>query len=225
MEDIINNIEDSIVYQEREKELIDSWKQINDPLYDKIIDNLESIPALQNQIKDLNTILGELEKSNEELKLSNENLEHSNKELKLTIEKLNKENLKLKLLNNLGLCQYPPYMVSDMIKEVYNIYISSHRITSIAEEHNFFNNKNIVLRIPRKKDSKQKYSSTVIFSLLGVIKTISIVKKTLSYNIDKMIEKNKNNDKEPINVEKYIENMKNGILEDEDLLYKIRNSK
>lgn len=40
-----------------------------------------------------------------------------------------------------------------------------------------------------------------------------------------MIEKNKNNDKEPINVEKYIENMKNGILEDEDLLYKIRNSK
>ena len=212
MEDIINNIEDSIVYQEREKELIDSWKQINDPLYDKIIDDLESIPALQNQIKDLNTILGELEKSNEELKLSNENLEHSNKELKLTIEKLNKENLKLKLLNNLGLCQYPPYMVSDMIKEVYNIYISSHR-------------KNIVLRIPRKKDSKQKYSSTVIFSLLGVIKTISIVKKTLSYNIDKMIEKNKNNDKEPINVEKYIENMKNGILEDEDLLYKIRNSK
>ena len=95
MEDIINNIEDSIVYQEREKELIDSWKKINDPLYNKIIDDLESIPFLQSQIKDLNTLLGELNKSNE-------NLEHSNKELKLEIEKLNKENLKLKLLNNLG---------------------------------------------------------------------------------------------------------------------------
>ncbi|WP_020003762.1 hypothetical protein [Brachyspira innocens] len=218
MEDIINNIEDSIIYQEREKELIDSWKQINDPLYNKIIDDLESIPVLQNQIKDLNTLLGELDKSNE-------NLEDSNKELKLEIEKLNKENLKLKLLNNLGICQYPPYIVSDMIKEVYNIYISSHRITSIAEENNFFSNKNIVLRIPRKKNSKQKYSSTVIFSLFGVIKIISIVKKTLSDNIDKMIEKNKNNDKEPINLEKHIENMRNGILEDEDLLHKIRTSK
>ncbi|WP_297204315.1 hypothetical protein [uncultured Brachyspira sp.] len=218
MEDIINNIEDSIVYQEREKELIDSWKKINDPLYNKIIDDLESIPFLQSQIKDLNTLLGELNKSNE-------NLEHSNKELKLEIEKLNKENLKLKLLNNLGTCQYPPYMVSDMIKEVYNIYISSHRITFIAEENKFFSNKNIVLRIPRKKNSKQKYSSTVIFSLLGVIKIISIVKKTLSDNIDKMIEKNINNEKEPINIETHIENMRNGILEDEDLLHKICTSK
>ncbi|WP_240516585.1 hypothetical protein [Brachyspira sp. G79] len=82
LEDIINNIEDSIVYHEREKELIDSWKQINNPLYNKIIDDLESIPVLQNQIKDLNTLLGELNKSNE-------NLEDSNKELKLENEQLN----------------------------------------------------------------------------------------------------------------------------------------
>ncbi|WP_300753893.1 hypothetical protein [uncultured Brachyspira sp.] len=156
MEDIINNIEDSIVYHEREKELIDSWKQINDPLYNKIIDDLESIPVLQNQIKDLNTLLGELNKSNE-------NLEDSNKELKLEIEKLNKENLKLKLLNNLGICQYPPYIVSDMIKEVYNIYISSHRITSIAEENNFFSNKNIVLRIPRKKTVNKNIHPQLFF--------------------------------------------------------------
>ncbi len=61
--------------------------------------------------------------------------------------------------------------------------------------------------------------------MIGVIKTISIVKKTLSDNIDKMIEKNKNNNKEPINLENHIENIRNGILEDEDLLHKICTSK
>ncbi|WP_300753895.1 hypothetical protein [uncultured Brachyspira sp.] len=47
----------------------------------------------------------------------------------------------------------------------------------------------------------------------------------MSDNIDKMIEKNKNNNKEPINLENHIENIRNGILEDEDLLHKICTSK
>ena len=79
-------------------------------------------------------------------------------------------------------------MLSDMIKENMNINISSSKIVRIAEENKLFEYEFLALRIPRKRNTNDKFASTVIFSILGVTKILDIIKKSLhlfdKYNVN-----------------------------------------
>ena len=105
----------------------------------------ELVKDLQSRIEELNLIIG--------------NLDNLNKELE-------SENKKLKNLIKFSICKYPPYMLSDMIKENMNINISSSKIVRIAEENKLFEYEFLALRIPRKRNTNDKFASTVIFSIL-----------------------------------------------------------
>lgn len=127
----------------------------------------ELVKDLQSRIEELNLIIG--------------NLDNLNKELE-------SENKKLKNLIKFSICKYPPYMLSDMIKENMNINISSSKIVRIAEENKLFEYEFLALRIPRKRNTNDKFASTVIFSILGVTKILDIIKKSLhlfdKYNVN-----------------------------------------
>lgn len=127
----------------------------------------ELVKDLQSRIEELNLIIG--------------NLDNLNKELE-------SENKKLKNLIKFSICKYPPYMLSDMIKENMNINISSSKIVRIAEENKLFEYEFLALRIPRKINTNDKFASTVIFSILGVTKILDIIKKSLhlfdKYNVN-----------------------------------------
>ena len=69
----------------------------------------ELVKDLQNRIEELNLIIGNLDNLNNELE---------------------NENKKLKNLMKFSICKYPPYMLSDMIKENMNINISSSKIVN-----------------------------------------------------------------------------------------------
>ncbi|MEI0698232.1 hypothetical protein R4K92_04780, partial [Brachyspira intermedia] len=125
------------------------------------------VKDLQNRIEELNLIIGNLDNLNNELE---------------------NENKKLKNLMKFSICKYPPYMLSDMIKENMNINISSSKIVRIAEENKLFEYEFLALRIPRKRNTNDKFASTVIFSILGVTKILDIIKKSLhlfnKYNVN-----------------------------------------
>ncbi|MEI0493528.1 hypothetical protein [Brachyspira intermedia] len=127
----------------------------------------ELVKDLQNRIEELNLIIGNLDNLNNELE---------------------NENKKLKNLMKFSICKYPPYMLSDMIKENMNINISSSKIVRIAEENKLFEYEFLALRIPRKRNTNDKFASTVIFSILGVTKILDIIKKSLhlfnKYNVN-----------------------------------------
>ncbi|MEI0488271.1 hypothetical protein [Brachyspira pulli] len=127
----------------------------------------ELVKDLQSRIEELNLIIG--------------NLDNLNKELE-------SENKKLKNLIKFSICKYPPYMLSDMIKENMNINISSSKIVRIAEENKLFEYEFLALRIPRKRNTNDKFASTVVFSILGVTKILDIIKKSLhlfdKYNVN-----------------------------------------
>ena len=127
----------------------------------------ELVKDLQSRIEELNLIIGNLDNLNNELE---------------------NENKKLKNLMKFSICKYPPYMLSDMIKENMNINISSSKIVRIAEENKLFEYEFLALRIPRKRNTNDKFASTVIFSILGVTKILDIIKKSLhlfdKYNVN-----------------------------------------
>ncbi|WP_300711670.1 hypothetical protein [uncultured Brachyspira sp.] len=127
----------------------------------------ELIKDLQNRIEELNLIIGNLDNLNNALE---------------------NENKKLKNLIKFSICKYPPYMLSDMIKESMNIYIGSSKIVRIAEENKLFEYEFLALRIPRKRNTNEKFASTVIFSILGAAKILDIIKKSLNlfnkYNVN-----------------------------------------
>ncbi|WP_300370022.1 hypothetical protein [Brachyspira sp.] len=127
----------------------------------------ELIKDLQNRIEELNSIIGNLDNLNNELE---------------------NENKKLKNLIKFSICKYPPYMLSDMIKEIMNINIGSSKIVRIAEENKLFEYEFLALRIPRKRNTNDKFASTVIFSILGVTKILDIIKNSLNlfdkYNVN-----------------------------------------
>ena len=127
----------------------------------------ELVKDLQNRIEELNLIIGNLDNLNNELE---------------------NENKKLKNLMKFSICKYPPYMLSDMIKENMNINISSSKIVRIAEENKLFEYEFLALRIPRKRNTNDKFASTVIFSILGATKILDIIKKSLhlfnKYNVN-----------------------------------------
>ncbi len=71
------------------------------------------------------------------------------------------------LMNDI-VCKYLPYMISDAIYEKFNVRLSSHAIVNTAIENGLFENQFLVLRVPRKRDSNDKFATTVLFSNLGV---------------------------------------------------------
>lgn len=128
-------------------------------IYDKY--KTELILELKNRIVELNSII--------------ENLDVLNKELY-------EENKKLKDLLKFSICKYPPYMIVDIIKKENKI--NSSKITKIAEENKLFDSEFLALRIPRKRNSNEKFASTVIFSILGVVKIFDIIENSYSKEYD-----------------------------------------
>lgn len=112
-------------------------------------------------------------------------------ELNELIGKLSEENYKLKKLLSkkqetyvkLYICKYTPYMVSDVIYNNFFVKISSHTITKVAEENNFFDDEIKAIRIPRKKNSKEKYASTVLFSIVGIAELTYILANKFSIDL------------------------------------------
>lgn len=145
------------------------------------MDILDTIKSVTAHDKYQTELVKDLQSRIEELNLIIENLDNLNKELE-------SENKKLKNLIKFSICKYPPYMLSDMIKENMNINISSSKIVRIAEENKLFEYEFLALRIPRKRNTNDKFASTVIFSILGVTKILDIIKKSLhlfdKYNVN-----------------------------------------
>ena len=130
-------------------------------IYDKY--KMELILELKNRIVELNSII--------------ENLDVLNKELY-------EENKKLKDLLKFSICKYPPYMIVDIIKKENKININSSKITKIAEENKLFDSEFLALKIPRKRNSNEKFASAVIFSILGVVKIFDIIENSSSKEYD-----------------------------------------
>ena len=101
-----------------------------------------------DRINELNEIIGQLNKENENLKMN------------LKIERQNIEFYK-KFCN----CKYPPYMVSDFIND------------------NFFTDELKAVRIPRKRGSKEKHASTVLFSIFGIAELLELLSRKYSINL------------------------------------------
>ena len=102
----------------------------------------------KNRIEELNTIIGDLTEENEKIKVL---LDKNTKSITQCI------------------CKYTPYMISDAISDVFNIKISGRAIVKMASENNLFKHDFLALRIPRKRYTKDKCATTVIFSAFGVL--------------------------------------------------------
>jgi len=137
--------------------------------------NLTSLTVEDNKlyidrINELNEIIGELNKENEELKM-----------------KLKSKQTTLDKYKKYYICKYTPYMVSDVIYDNFFVRISSRAIVKEAANNNLFNNEMSAIRIPRKKGSKEKYASTVLFSIAGIAEIL--IKLSLKFSINLEISK------------------------------------
>lgn len=119
-----------------------------------------------HRINELNEIIGQLNKENKELKMN------------LIIERQNLENYQ-----KYYFCKYPPYMVSDFIYDNFFVKISSHKIVKEATENNIFTEELKAVRIPRKRGSKEKQASTVLFSIVGIAELLELLSCKYSINL------------------------------------------
>lgn len=119
-----------------------------------------------NRINELNELIGQINRENEILKM-----------------KLNSKNQNLEKYKKFYICKYTPYMVSDVIYNNFFIKISSRTIVKTASENKLFDDESKAIRVPRKKGSTEKYASTVLFSISGIIKLLIIISSKFSINL------------------------------------------
>lgn len=126
----------------------------------------ESTKLYLDRISELNEIIGQLNKENESLKMN------------LNIERQNLKNYK-----KFCICKYTPYMVSDFIYDNFFVKISGRAIVKEATKNNILYDELKAIRIPRKKGSNEKYSSTVLFSMIGIAELLYLLSKKFSINL------------------------------------------
>ena len=119
-----------------------------------------------DRINELNEIIGELNKENEILKMN------------LNIERQN-----LEFYKKFCICKYTPYMVSDFINDNFFVKISGKAIVKEATKNNIISDELKAIRIPRKKCSGEKYSSTVLFSMIGIAELLYLLSQKFSINL------------------------------------------
>lgn len=119
-----------------------------------------------DRINELNEIIGQLNKENETLKMN------------LNIERQN-----IKFYKKFCICKYTPYMVSDFINDNFFIKISGRTIIKEATKNNIIYDELKAIRIPRKKYSNEKYSFTVLFSMIGIAELLYLISKKFSINL------------------------------------------
>ena len=74
-------------------------------------------------------------------------------------------------------------MVSDFINDNFFIKISGRTIIKEATKNNIIYDELKAIRIPRKKYSNEKYSFTVLFSMIGIAELLYLISKKFSINL------------------------------------------
>lgn len=127
---------------------------------------LEITKPYLDRIKELNGIIGELNKENFTLEIE-----------------IKKQKELFKLYKEYFICKYAPYMIRDIINYGYFVNISSHAIVKTAAENNLFDDELKAIRVPRKRNSKEKYASTVLFSRYGTEELLPLLSSKYSINL------------------------------------------